>query len=84
MYALGEVYDWRVDYVARYQGPLNAVFSYPLFFTLRNVFAFGQSMNQIQDMLEAYRAHFSDLSVLGTLHLARELSALDTLSLSLI
>jgi len=67
VYAVGEVFDGRVDYVASYQGSaLNGVLSYPLFFTLRSVFANAQSMNQLQSMEQQYAAAFPDRSLLGT------------------
>jgi len=68
IYAVGEVFNSDVNYVASYQqpqGPLPATLSYPMFFTMRGVFGSQQDMNGIQDMTNEYSA-FSDLSVLGT------------------
>jgi len=68
VYAVGEVYNGDVGYVSGYQqptGPLPGVLSYPLFFTLRDVFAQQQSMWNLQSINEAYGS-FSDLGLLGT------------------
>jgi len=65
-YAVGEVLNGDVNYVAPYQGPLDAVLSYPMFFVLRNVFIHGQSFSSISQLLESYRNQFKDPSLLGT------------------
>eukprot|EP01105_Mastigella_eilhardi_P022845 TRINITY_DN5695_c0_g1_i4.p1 TRINITY_DN5695_c0_g1~~TRINITY_DN5695_c0_g1_i4.p1 ORF type:complete len:465 (-),score=111.83 TRINITY_DN5695_c0_g1_i4:1092-2486(-) len=65
-YAVGEVYDSRVSFVSGYQGCLDGVLSYPMFFTLRNVFQYtGSSMYDIQSQFEAYQSSFKDLDLLG-------------------
>jgi len=67
VFTIGEVFDSRIPYVAGYQGSaLHSTLSYPLFFTLTNVFAHQQSMNQLQDTLAAYKQYFPDPSILGT------------------
>jgi len=66
VYGVGEVYDSRVNYVASYQGPLDGLLSYPLFFTLRNTFQSGQSLYNLQTVLQQYQSSFSDLDLLGT------------------
>jgi len=66
VFSIGEVFDGRIDYVAGYQGPVNSVLSYPLYFALTNVFGRQQSMNQLQSILQQYNQNFKDKSVLGT------------------
>jgi len=66
VFSVGEVFDGRIDYVSGYQGPVNSVLSYPLYFALTNVFGHQQSMNQIQSILQQYAQNFKDPSVLGT------------------
>ena len=51
--------------LAPYEEDLDSVLSYPLYFTLMNVFAWKQSMYQIQSMLQQYYVSFKDPSVLG-------------------
>ncbi|KAA0154156.1 hypothetical protein FNF29_02776 [Cafeteria roenbergensis] len=66
VYAVGEVFNGNIGYVAPYQGgALPGLLSYPLFFTMRAVFAQQQSMNQLQSTLKAYEA-FEDVDALGT------------------
>eukprot|EP01106_Pelomyxa_sp_JSP_P018331 TRINITY_DN82_c0_g1_i5.p1 TRINITY_DN82_c0_g1~~TRINITY_DN82_c0_g1_i5.p1 ORF type:complete len:363 (-),score=35.91 TRINITY_DN82_c0_g1_i5:581-1669(-) len=64
-YAVGEVYDSRVSYVAGYQGVLNGVLSYPMYFTLTGVFEYYNSMYNIESQVKSYASSFSDLNVLG-------------------
>lgn len=65
-FAMGEAYDGRIPYVAGFQGPLNSVLSYPLFFTARNVFAYGNSMRNLGTDFESTRQTFSDIHALGS------------------
>ena len=66
VYAFGEVFDQDVQYVAQYQGPLNATLSYPLFFEMRDVFAYGNPMTKLHDLFNTYSQYFLDPTVLGT------------------
>jgi len=64
---VGEVFNANVTYVSGYQGAaLPAVLSYPMFFTLKNVFQSKQSMLNIRTTLNAYHQAFSDATILGT------------------
>ena len=65
VYAVGEIFDSNVALVAGYQGALTATLSYPLYFTLNNVFASKQSMTQLTALLSSYQQLFADPSVLG-------------------
>ena len=65
VYAFGEVFDSDVQYVAQYQGPLDATLSYPLFFAMRNVWAQGQSMHQLWDLFNTYDTYFKGQQVQG-------------------
>jgi len=66
VYGVGEVYDSRVNYVAGYQGAMDGVLSYPLFFMLRSTFQSQQSLYNLQNLLQQYQSSFSDLDLLGT------------------
>lgn len=67
VFAMGEVDTDNVQFTASYQGTAHpGVLSYPLFHTLRDVFAFGNSAYGLQSALQAYQAAFPDLSLLGT------------------
>ena len=74
VYTVGEVDNGDINYVAPYQASspgtsapgVDGTLSYPLFFTLQNVFARGQSMSQITDMLNKYASKFANPALLGT------------------
>jgi len=66
VFAMGEVFDMRTDYVAGYQGPLNSVLSYPMFNTMRDVFGYGGSMRNLASCIAGMKQYFSDIHVLGT------------------
>eukprot|EP01111_Echinosteliopsis_oligospora_P004401 TRINITY_DN1708_c0_g1_i1.p1 TRINITY_DN1708_c0_g1~~TRINITY_DN1708_c0_g1_i1.p1 ORF type:complete len:473 (-),score=89.95 TRINITY_DN1708_c0_g1_i1:30-1421(-) len=66
VYAVGEVYDGSIPYVANYQNAIDGVLSYPLFFTLRSCFQSQQSLNNLQSTLQQYASSFKDLDLLGT------------------
>lgn len=38
VFMTGEVFDGNLDYVGSYQGPLDSILHYPLYFTLKDVF----------------------------------------------
>ena len=51
---------------APFQGPLDAVLNYPLYWTLRDVFQQKMSMQEIASRLIEERGLFQDTTVLGT------------------
>jgi len=65
VFGIGEVFNGDPAYVGGYQGPVDSVFSYPMYFTLRDVFGSKQAMTAIESRLQQYSSTFSDLSVLG-------------------
>jgi alpha-amylase len=71
MFMTGEVDAGDVTFVAPWQAPsganaaLPSVLSYPLFFTLRNVFAQKQSMRALSAAWAAGKAAYADPSLLG-------------------
>jgi alpha-amylase len=66
VYQVGEVFDGRLDYVSDYQNCcLDAVLNYPLFFTFKNVFMNGSSLNEMESTLQNINKYFHDPSVLG-------------------
>ena len=67
VYTIGEVANSNTTYVAEYQGPLDAVLNYPLFFTLREAFVKGNngSMRAIQEQLKVSKEVYNDTSILG-------------------
>ena len=65
-FAVGEVLNGDIEYVSAYQGPLDAVLSYPMFFTLRDTFAGSGSFVEIQSLSDQMPSKFEDTGVLGT------------------
>jgi len=65
VYTLGEVFNGDMNYVAGYQGPLHGVLNYPLYFTLKDVFIYYKSMNNLESYFKSAAATFTDLSLLG-------------------
>jgi alpha-amylase len=68
-YCVGEVFNGDINYVSNYQKSIDGVLSYPLYFTLTNVFAYQQSMNQLETLLGpsgSYWSKFKDVNLLGT------------------
>ncbi|CAE7642090.1 amyB, partial [Symbiodinium microadriaticum] len=69
MYCVGEVFNGDIDYVSGYQNYMDGVLSYPLYFTMRDVFGSKQSMYQLETLLGpsgTYFSKFKDVNVLGT------------------
>jgi len=65
VYAVGEVFDGRVDYVADYQNYVPGLLNYPMYFTIKDVFAYSQSMYNIRNRY-TQEAVFKDIDALGT------------------
>jgi alpha-amylase len=66
-YAIGEVLNGDIHYVAPFQGQaLDGVLSYPMFFQLRNVFASGHPFSELQTLSDSMPSQFSDVALLGT------------------
>lgn len=62
-----QVFNGDTQYVSSFQGSaLGSLLSYPMFFTLRNVFAQKQTMYLLQTATRQYESSFKDTSVLGT------------------
>jgi hypothetical protein len=67
-YAVGEVFNGNIGYVAGYkapQGPLPGILSYPLFFAMRDVWAYQHSMYELQNINQAYQSQLGDLGLMG-------------------
>mmetsp|Transcript_11609 Transcript_11609/g.11990 ORF Transcript_11609/g.11990 Transcript_11609/m.11990 type:complete len:468 (+) Transcript_11609:23-1426(+) len=69
MYTVGEVFNGDIGYVSQYQQYMDGVLSYPLYFTMLNVFAYRQSMYQLETLLGpsgTYYSYFKNVNYLGT------------------
>ena len=63
VYQIGEVFNGNPEYVASYQGCLDAVFNYPLSFTIKD--AFGGDMRKLQDYWDNSRPKYPNPKILG-------------------
>ena len=66
VFQMGEVFNGDVGYVADYQHHVTALFNYPMFFTLHDVFGSGHSMYGIRSQYEAEDSAFVDVDALGS------------------
>eukprot|EP01017_Pseudomicrothorax_dubius_P025664 TRINITY_DN2797_c0_g1_i6.p1 TRINITY_DN2797_c0_g1~~TRINITY_DN2797_c0_g1_i6.p1 ORF type:complete len:464 (-),score=110.43 TRINITY_DN2797_c0_g1_i6:103-1494(-) len=64
VFTIGEAFDPRYDYVAGYQGPLDATLNYPLYFELKAVLQQGRSMYDLRDHYKRMGV-FREQEVLG-------------------
>lgn len=65
-YAVGEIFNSDINYLASYQGPIPAVLNYPSFFTSRGLFMDKtQSMYQLRNLINNENRAFSDATILG-------------------
>ena len=58
VFQMGEAFNGDPNYVGGYQGPLTAVFNYPMYYTIRDVFRSGNSMYDIRNRLNDEKNHF--------------------------
>jgi len=66
VYAVGEANSPGLDYVSSYQPALPGLLSFPLFHAMRDAFAYGKSMYNLKNMVDAYPKKFRDVDALGT------------------
>lgn len=66
VYAVGEVFDGRLDYVSDYQNHVDAVLNYPLRFSIVDVWQHGNNFYALKNTLENNRRAFKDIHALGT------------------
>lgn len=62
VFQIGEVDDGNVETLAKFQGSLDSVLNYPMFYTLRDVFQSSQSLHKLSDRVnEEKNWHMSRL-----------------------
>ena len=52
VFQMGEVFNGSVPYVSDYQNYVSALFNYPMFFTLHDVYGSGNSMFSIRTLYD--------------------------------
>jgi len=65
VYTVGETFNGDINYCATYQGPLDGILNYPLFFLLRNLFQSGGDMYQARTFMQTSQAYI-DQGLLGS------------------
>ncbi|KAH7831144.1 alpha-amylase catalictic domain containing protein [Monocercomonoides exilis] len=65
IYKLGEVFDGSVQYLKPYADAFPGHLSYPMYYTLMNVYAYRQSCYQIRQRFEEYANANIDVTLLG-------------------
>jgi len=65
VYTVGEVFNGYMPYVAGYQGSIDALLNYPLFYAVRSAFQQYSSMNAFQSYFSGASNVWPDETVLG-------------------
>ena len=65
VFQMGECFNGDPAYVGPYQGPVNGVFNYPMYYTIKDVFGSGKSMYGIKNRYNEEGSHFSDIDATG-------------------
>jgi len=65
VYAVGEVFDGRLDYVSDYQNHIDGLLNYPLRFAMLDVWRGGQGFYRLKDQIDAGKGAFKDYNALG-------------------
>jgi len=65
VYTVGEVFNGDIGLIASYQGSLDALLNYPLYFTMKDVFSSSNSMYGLRNLFTSEEGSFSDTSLLG-------------------
>jgi len=65
VFAVGEVLNLDLNYLASYQGPLESILNYALYAALRDTFQQGKPMNVIENYFNDAVVAWPDITVLG-------------------
>ena len=66
VYAVGEVDNGDPSYDGPYQKYIDGILSYPMYYTIRDVFGSGNGMTEIDGRINDDNSDFTDVSLLGT------------------
>lgn len=65
VFQMGECFNGNPAYVGPYQNHVTAMFNYPMYYTIKNVFGSHQSMYQIRTQYNTEAQYFNDIDALG-------------------
>lgn len=63
---MGEVFNGDVGYVSDYQNYVSAVFNYPMFWPLHDMYGDGKSMYTLRTIYDSEQRSFKDVDLLGS------------------
>jgi len=66
VFQMGECFNGDVTFVAGYQGPVSALFNYPMYFKINDVWIYDHSMFEIRTLYADEDNHFSNVDILGS------------------
>lgn len=62
---MGEVFNGNDGYVGDYQNYVSALFNYPMYYTIKDVWMYGKTMRTIADRWDSNSKYFRDVDALG-------------------
>lgn len=65
VFQMGECFNGFSGYVGDYQNHITALFNYPMYYSIRDAFAYGKSMTVIRDRWNEEQRYFRDIDALG-------------------
>lgn len=65
VFQMGECFNGNPAYVGGYQGAVTALFNYPMYYTINDVFGNGQWMGNLKTRYDEEAKYFSDIDALG-------------------
>jgi alpha-amylase len=65
VFQMGECFNGDPAYVGPYQNDITALFNYPMYYTIQDVFGRGKSMSLIKQRYDAEASYFKDIDALG-------------------
>jgi glycosidase len=65
VFQMGEAFNGNDKYVGDYQNYITALFNYPMYYTIKDVFGSQRSMRSIADRWNTNNANFKDVDALG-------------------
>lgn len=65
VFQMGECFNGDPAYVGPYQNYVTALFNYPMYYTIRDVWQSGKSMYEIRTRYDTEASYFTDIDALG-------------------
>jgi len=65
VFQMGECFNGDPAYVGDYQNYVSGLFNYPMYYTIKDIWAYGKSMYGIRDRYNQEAGYFNDIDALG-------------------